>query len=38
MPKKEYISKDYALYLVNYFGNMQTWSKEYVVSEIQKKK
>ena len=37
MPKKEYISKDYALYLVNYFGNMQTWSKEDIVSEIKRK-
>lgn len=37
MPKKEYISKNYALYLVNYFGNMQTWSKEDVVSEIKRK-
>lgn len=37
MPKKEYISKNYALYLVNYFGNMQTWSKEDVISEIKRK-
>ena len=37
MPKKEYISKNYALYLVNYFGNMQTWSKEDIVSEIKRK-
>ena len=37
MPQKEYISKNYALYLVNYFGNMQTWSKEDVVSEIKRK-
>lgn len=37
MSKKEYISKNYALYLVNYFGNMQTWSKEDVVSEIKRK-
>lgn len=37
MPKKEYISKNYALYLVNYFGNMQTWSKEDIISEIKRK-
>ena len=37
MPEKEYISKNYALYLVNYFGNMQTWSKEDIVSEIKRK-
>ena len=37
MPKKEYISKNYALYLVNYFGNMQTWSREDIVSEIKRK-
>ena len=37
MPKKEYISKNYALYLVNYFGNMQTWSKEDIVSEIKRR-
>lgn len=37
MPNKEYISKNYALYLVNYFGNMQTWSKEDIVSEIKRK-
>ena len=37
MPKKEYISKNYALYLVNYFGNMQAWSKEDIVSEVKRK-
>ena len=33
----KYISKDYALYLVNYFGNMLTWSKEDIISEIKRK-
>ena len=37
MLEKEYISKDYALYLVNYFGNMLTWSKEDIISEIKRK-
>lgn len=32
----EYISKDYALYVVNYFGNMLTWSKEDVIAEIKR--
>lgn len=37
MLEKEYISKDYALYLVNYFGNMLTWSKDDIISEIKRK-
>lgn len=37
MPEKEYIERDYAVYLVEYFGSMLTWSKEDILSEIKRK-
>lgn len=33
---KGYISKDYILFLLNYYGNMLTWSKEDILSEIKR--
>ena len=35
--KMEYISKDFVLFLLEYYGNMLTWSKEDVLSEIKRK-
>lgn len=32
--KQEYISKDFVLFLLEYYGNMLTWSKEDVLGEI----
>lgn len=37
MTEKEYIERDYAVYLVEHFGSMLTWSKEDILSEIKRK-
>ena len=37
MSKRELITKDFALYVVHYFASMQTWSKEDILSEIDRK-
>lgn len=37
MGKNDLITKDYALYVVHYFASMQTWSKEDILSEIDRK-
>lgn len=34
MAKHDLITKDFALYVVHYFASMQTWSKEDILSEI----
>ena len=34
--KCDYIEKDFVLYVVNYFGSMLTWSKEDMLSEIER--
>lgn len=34
MLDREYIPKDFVLYVVNFYGNMLTWDKETVVEEI----
>ena len=31
---KEYIERDFALYVVKYFGGMLTWDKEETIAEI----
>lgn len=35
--KHELIAKDYALYVVQHFASMQTWSKEEIIGEILRK-
>ena len=35
--RQKLIEKDYVLYLINYFGRMQTWKHEDVLSEIARK-
>ena len=35
--RQKLIEKDYVLYLIDYFGRMQTWSKEDVLAEIARK-
>lgn len=37
MGKRDLITKDFALYVVHYFASMQTWSKEDILSEIDRK-
>jgi hypothetical protein len=37
MSKRELITKDFALYVVHYFASMQTWSKEDILAEIDRK-
>jgi hypothetical protein len=34
MGKRDLITKDFALYVVHYFASMQTWSKNEILSEI----
>ena len=34
MAKHDLITKDFALYVVHYFASMLTWSKEDILSEI----
>jgi hypothetical protein len=34
MAKRDFITKDFALYVVHYFASMQTWSKQDILSEI----
>lgn len=34
MRKRDFITKDFALYVVHYFASMQTWSKEDILAEI----
>ena len=35
--KQKLIEKDYVLYLIDYFGNMQTWEQEDILAEIARK-
>ena len=35
--RQKLIEKDYVLYLINYFGSMQTWKQEDVLAEIARK-
>ena len=35
--RRKLIEKDYVLYLIDYFGRMQTWKQEDVLSEIARK-
>ena len=37
MGKRDLITKDFALYVVHYFASMQTWSKEDILAEIDRK-
>lgn len=37
MSKRDLITKDFALYVVHHFASMQTWSKEEILSEIDRK-
>ena len=37
MSKRDLITKDFALYVVHYFASMQTWNKEDVLAEIDRK-
>lgn len=37
MSKRDFITKDFALYVVHYFASMQTCSKEDILSEISRK-
>jgi len=37
MGKRDLITKDFALYVVHHFASMQTWSKQDILAEIDKK-
>ena len=37
MSKRDLITKDFALYVVHYFASMQTWSKQDILAEIDRK-
>lgn len=37
MSKRDLITKDFALHVVHRFASMQTWSKEKILSEIDRK-
>lgn len=35
--KHDLIAKDFVLYVVHHFASMQTWSKEDIIAEIERK-